>query len=402
MVCEHPVKAMMAIGYRNKETGARVLRFDLKSFVKDHYGSSHHHYDIYRELGDGKVYDRRWQLIELPCGKCTFCRMEKARSNALRCYHERQSYDLNQAWFCTFTFGDEASIDAVFDFAKNKRSRWSKMSKERLFQEARMRTYTLVKGDFSSFMKRLRENVRRKFRIRGIRFFCAGEYGDLFERPHYHAILYGFDFALAGLVYLKTDKFGNKVYRCPLIEGCWKFGYVEISRASYQSAAYTSRYVTKKITGALADSWYGDRTPEFHTASNRPGIGRCWFERHFSEVYPLNYVLYPKKDGSYVKGKVPAYYKNLYKQLYPEDADAIQTRNIEYFNEHYDRVRYSEAKKRVKVKADCLRLRMKRLIREYERSEYSGVNIDAIRRACFRHGIDFKVVTSVEKYIKKT
>ena len=44
--------------------------------------------------------------------------------------------------------------------------------------------------DFQLFMKRL----RKRYTGKTIRFYMAGEYGESFDRPHYHACIFGFDF----------------------------------------------------------------------------------------------------------------------------------------------------------------------------------------------------------------
>jgi hypothetical protein len=47
----------------------------------------------------------------------------------------------------------------------------------------------LVYSDFQRFIRR----VRKKLNMR-VRFYMAGEYGEKYSRPHFHAILFGLDF----------------------------------------------------------------------------------------------------------------------------------------------------------------------------------------------------------------
>ena len=54
---------------------------------------------------------------------------------------------------------------------------------------------------------------------------------------------------------------------------------------SFESAAYCARYVTKKITGALALEHYGEKKPEYTTMSRRPGIGAPWLDKFKKDVY---------------------------------------------------------------------------------------------------------------------
>ena len=93
----------------------------------------------------------------LPCGQCYACRLNKSRDWATRCVLEAKMHDKN--CFITLTYNDD-----------------------NLPQDL-----SLHKEDFVKFMKRLRKNTGEK-----IRFYMAGEYGSLYQRPHYHACLFGY------------------------------------------------------------------------------------------------------------------------------------------------------------------------------------------------------------------
>ena len=142
-------------------------------------------------------------------------------------------------------------------------------------------------------MKRLRKRVRSR-----IRFFHCGEYGDMSRRPHYHAVLFGFD---------PPDKqrwtvsASNPLYISPLLNETWGMGFVTVGEVSFESAAYVARYCVKKITGAGASSHYKgmnpetgelfDLEPEYCTMSRNPGIGKKWFERFSADVYPDDFIV---------------------------------------------------------------------------------------------------------------
>ena len=96
--------------------------------------------------------------VDVPCGQCIGCRLERSRQWAVRCMHEASLYENN--CFITLTYNeDHIPSDG-----------------------------SLKKDHFQKFMKRL----RKKFGA-GIRFFHCGEYGAELSRPHYHAILFNFD-----------------------------------------------------------------------------------------------------------------------------------------------------------------------------------------------------------------
>jgi hypothetical protein len=77
------------------------------------------------------------------------------------------------------------------------------------------KTYmTLVKAHITQFAKKLRyENNKVKNKLK-ISYFIAGEYGDKFKRPHYHAIIFG---ASSDTILKSWDKgsiyFGNSDFQ---------------------------------------------------------------------------------------------------------------------------------------------------------------------------------------------
>ena len=137
------------------------------------------------------------------------------------------------------------------------------------------------------FFKRLRK-------YREVRYFACGEYGDRFNRPHYHAIIYG--------IRPKEDK--------ELLCKCWKNGLVHTGTVTEDSCNYVAKYMTKKLRGlALAEALKKDPDfkNEFVLMSRRPGIG-----------FPLSdeCVQFMKDNGFvYRKGhrsSIPRAYKDKY------------------------------------------------------------------------------------------
>lgn len=173
---------------------------------------------------------------------------------------------------------------------------------------------SLVKADFQKFVKRL----RRRFRGRRIAFFHCGEYGSELSRPHYHALLFGFDFP--DKVPLPERKGKDRLYRSPICEALWPFGMSWIGAVSFESAAYVARYSLKKVNGDGAEKHYqrvdpvtGEvfhLQPEYITMSLRPAIGRDWIERFHGDVYPSDGVV-----ARGVEAKPPRYYDRVAKRI---------------------------------------------------------------------------------------
>lgn len=393
MTCYHPHIAYQAIGVTSPDSGKKIIYYSGKGMHKLPR-PSYLDYDIYKREGDS--YDYRYKQITLPCGNCIGCRLDKSRSWALRNYHEAQmSYG---ACFITLTFGDAATIDNVFRLGE-----FSSLSRNKKFAEARKRVNTLVRGDFSKFIKRLRKELskgyeyideegnKRFFRMReGLRFYACGEYGDLNQRPHYHALIYNFDFP--GKRYLSTER-GNVYWTHPVLERAWGYGFVYISDFTINTANYVSRYVTKKINGRLKDEWYQGIEPEYQVCSNRPGIGRKWFEKFKSDVYPDDVVLYPTRKGKKVQIRPPKYYDNLYDKFCPDDFEEVKKVRELWISQHEKLPSFvmERTPERLSVKEEVQKLRLKKLVRALERST-CNVPIDDILSKCNEYGIPYRIL----------
>ncbi len=237
--------------------------------------------------------------VSVPCGQCIGCRLEKSRQWAMRCVHEASLYDEN--CFVTLTY-DDVCLPAGG---------------------------SLDKRAFPKFMKRL----RKKFSSQRVRFYHAGEYGDRFGRPHYHALLFGFDFADK---YPWSMRGEFPVWRSDVLESLWPFGQSEIGSVTFDSAAYVARYVVKKVTGVRAEEYYSGVQPEYSTMSRRPGIGKAWYDEFKSEVYSSDSVVFA---GKLVKP--PRFYDGQYEAENPRDMAAVKARRragLEYDEQRSSRL----------------------------------------------------------------
>lgn len=187
--------------------------------------------------------------VDLPCGQCIGCRLERSRRWAVRIMHEAQLHEANS--FLTLTYSDE------------------KLPKGN----------TIVMDDVQRFMKRLRKRIGK------VRFFQCGEYGETSARPHYHMCLFGYDFSSDRILFKKTGA-GNALYTSELLTEEWGLGHAVIGDLTFDSAAYVARYCLKKVTGDPKEAHYAGRTPEFVSMSRRPGIGANWFNKYATDVYP--------------------------------------------------------------------------------------------------------------------
>lgn len=158
------------------------------------------------------------------------------------------------------------------------------------------------------FIDKLRAALSYSNYDRKIKYYLAGEYGENFSRPHYHAIIFGFDFT-SPLFYKGKDnhqtkeysKNGNIYREYSFLDDLWGLGQANVGDVNYSTCRYTAGYITKKINGKLAKDHYGPREREKAFISN--GIGRQWLETFWSDVYPEDHCVLDAK-----KLKTPKYY----------------------------------------------------------------------------------------------
>lgn len=299
MPCYHPI-----IGYRAQEknkNGKRPIVFKLREGFCD-------------------------MPVIIPCGQCVGCRLEKSRQWATRCVHEASLYSKN--CFLTLTFNDD------------------NLPKDRSVR--------------IEHMQRFLHDLRQKFPNDKIRYFLCGEYGDEFQRPHYHVILFNFDFS-DKVFWKRSAEF--PLYTSSILSRLWPYGYSVIGDVSFESAAYVARYVMKKINGDKADEHYNGREPEFCSMSLRPGIGHDWIEKFFTDVYPHDYVVI--RNG--LKVLPPRYYDKYCEEYYPELFAEIKRNRSKICSDYIiDKDRAFIDYERLEKKEIYKMASIERLVRSYE------------------------------------
>lgn len=176
---------------------------------------------------------------------------------------------------------------------------------------------SLVKSDFQKFLKRLRISKGP------LRYFHCGEYGKETQRPHYHAILFGMDFADRKLHSVRD---GIRLDTSEELSKIWGQGWSTVGNVTFESAAYVARYTVKKATGDGKPVRYGvvdaetgeyyERQPEYATMSRRPGIGAGWFDKYKKEVVDWDTVVLRGREMA-----PPRYYDNLRERESPMEVE---------------------------------------------------------------------------------
>lgn len=308
MCCYHPLKAFV-LGTRSDG------KLDLKvtSYDADHveFIPSRDAWEVSSvPLRSDRATKSIRDFIEIPCGQCLGCRIDYSREWANRLMMERQYHD--DAYFVTLTYNDlHLPIVSRIDDETGE-----------LCDVA-----TLRKSDLQNFLKRL----RKAFPDCRIRYYAAGEYGDEHLRPHYHLIIFGLH--LTDLKF-KFSRHGYNYYESPALGRVWStydnrtkepvsIGRHIITDVSWETCAYTARYVMKKRKGKDA-AWYETHCllPEFCTMSLKPGIGAQYYADH-PEIYKYDRVVLPGGHDAII-GKPPRYFDHLFDVEYPGELDAIK------------------------------------------------------------------------------
>lgn len=266
---------------------------------------------------------------DVPCGHCVGCRQDQSLEWSNRLLMESLYHD--SVYFITLTYCDEYVRNTIYvdDSTGEVRTK-----------------PTLCKKDFQDFMKRL----RYKFSESKIRFYCAGEYGEDTDRPHYHAIIFGLPEDKLNLIPCGRSKTGNPYFRCKEIEDCWiatedsdlpigcnaqaanrglnpsLIGFCSVEPANWYTMKYVTAYVTKKL-GASPNQKYLDenRVPPFSLSSRKPGIGLQYLIDN-PDIMEKDRIIIPTNNGK-AEFKPPRYFKKKYAVIDPGLIDEISDKN---------------------------------------------------------------------------
>lgn len=278
------------------------------------------------------------QKVQVPCGQCIGCRLERSRQWAIRCLKEAKMYEAN--CFITLTYDDEHLPE----------------------------NGSLVLEDFQKFMKRLRKKFGE-----GIRFFHCGEYGDRYGRPHYHACIFNLDFKDKKLLRVERDQ---KYYISESLSELWDKGHHIIGDVTFDSAAYVARYITKKQNGVNATKAYCEvnketgeiiqiKKPEYTTMSRRPGIGTKWFKKYMYDVYPDDFMIINGK-----KIKPPKFYDGKFEIENNKMYNLIKGKRKKL----QELKKEDNTLKRLAVKESCKKYQTKTLKRSLENGNTQGIH----------------------------
>lgn len=265
---------------------------------------------------------------KIPCGKCIGCRLDYSRDWAARCSVEQKGLeeqigkDINLcSWFLTLTYDDE-----------------------HLPLEEMYGNPTIRHKDMQDFWKRLRSYAEYHNLGNNLRYYQGSEYGELYQRPHYHAVVFGL--FIPDLKPWSRNKQGDQLYISDTLTELWGKGYVIIGDYSWKTGAYVARYVMKKNKGKDT-IWYDAKNVEYETAkmSRRPGLGFDYFQNHADEIYTYDKI--QLVNGQQITP--PKYFDCLYAEINPirmsevkraRSERALDKENARLIQSNYSEIEY--------------------------------------------------------------
>lgn len=170
-------------------------------------------------------------ILNVGCGRCLWCRIQRRREWTLRLLFESENYKKKQH-FITLTFNEQSN------------------------------PFTIDKRQLQLFIK----SLRKRYAHAKIRYYAIGEYTDEM-RPHYHIILFGLSPRELEVYW------DNSIQRhqSRVLKKMWEEkGYHDVGSVTIESIQYVAKYSIKKLYGK--DQYPDGLTPPFALMSKLIGF----------------------------------------------------------------------------------------------------------------------------------
>lgn len=279
------------------------------------------------------LYYRYINGFAVPCGKCEFCRKQRAREWAFRL--EQEGFD-KYVYNCLLTYCDEE-----LPYHKG--------------------APCVSKIHVQEFLKRFRYYIEKEFGTR-IKYFLCAEYGGKRHRPHYHMIVFS-DLPLK----IKSRDPYSKINDILLMS--WKHGICDIEPLN--SIGGSVNYLTSYMT-TYSDGVEYDKYNKPFLMMSRSGLGKSWIDRHPQQVKKMVTDMDYTTISSGHKLPLPRYLK---RKIMPEEQQIANADEFYYYslnfrnNEQQGRKQGTERAKRIKEQREFQKQR--------ERDDYRKVKVHA-------------------------
>ena len=215
--------------------------------------------------------------IDVPCGKCAICLVNKQQDWAFRLYQEQKvSYSSH---FITMTYDEQC-----LPFGEANEPTLDKRDTQLFLKRLRA-------SQFKMMLKHHKKGLLKQFNeleLLSIRYYLVGEYGTETNRPHYHAIIFN---VLPDVM----KKIGE----------IWNLGHVKVGECNPTTIDYVTKYCISTKTGN--QERFNGKSKEFATMSRRPGLGANYIETAAQYHADNQNATIRNHKGNFKR--MPAYYK---------------------------------------------------------------------------------------------
>ena len=265
------------------------------------------------------------ELVEVPCGKCNKCLLNKCNSGMLLCSIEEAYH--RYCYFVTLTYADEhlpVVFPEVFDTSVNLLGEPAGSQNFSFFTTTKrvikeFGTDVLHQGiydveyitkymerlkvrqggipflfykDIQLYVKRVRKHLA-KISTSPIRYYAVGEYGPKTFRPHWHLLFF-------------FDDRQQASYFSQVAVQCWKYGRVDYSVSRHSTASYLAGYVNNYSCVPSILQARPFRPKAFHSAR----FGFAPFEGDKEKIYQDPFAYLNDKSIKLFNGVVSAQFFN--------------------------------------------------------------------------------------------
>lgn len=206
-------------------------------------------------------------VYKVPCRWCMGCRTDRISELSTRTRFEiaylSKKLGVGSS-FCTVTYNDTSLYDRL-------RQEHEIEHLQRIPYDVPFNFESLYPNDFAKLVKKLRYYVKKKNPIleKEFKYLSCGEYGDRFERCHFHAIFCGLPTSL-------ISEFLRKAWS--------PNGFVQVSVATPTRINYCLEYIEKQVHGEKEYATFyaqGKIPPYVHISK---GLGERYWAEHWEEL----------------------------------------------------------------------------------------------------------------------
>lgn len=181
---------------------------------------------------------------------------------------------------------------------------------------------TLRKADVQNFLKRIRRQMDYYHESVPFKVIYCGEYGDQFQRPHYHLVF-------LGLTDVQVAKYSRKL---------WRHGLCDIGVLAQGGLRYVLKYMSKSHVVSEVKRLrnnYGVENPFIH---HSVGLGKDWILRHLHDIADHNYqfevngkrYFYPRYVCRFVACRTGKPYLPIFRQYFQMQDLSARSKGLRY------------------------------------------------------------------------